>query len=154
MRSFLRVDDREARYPIDVDPLLWVWRTSSQASDGQPGDDYGASVDMSGDTIIVGAIRDSDIASNSGSAYFYERTERPGQRRRRSTHQTPPQVTSSGRMWPWTATSQLLASTPPLARAQRMSSPEAVAYGAKTPSSNREVPTLDSASTSVVRRSS
>ena len=45
------------------------------ASDGAAGDQFGDSVAISGDTAIVGAIRDDDNGSESGSAYVYQRDE-------------------------------------------------------------------------------
>lgn len=41
------------------------------ASDGQPGDDFGMSVGISGQTAIVGAKRDEFSQDNVGSAYLY-----------------------------------------------------------------------------------
>jgi len=43
--------------------------------DGTEGDEFGASVSVSGDTIIVGAHRDDDVGSNSGSAYMFSRNQ-------------------------------------------------------------------------------
>jgi hypothetical protein len=45
------------------------------ASDGAEGDDYGNSVYISGDTVVVGAKLDDDEGFNSGSAYIYQRNE-------------------------------------------------------------------------------
>lgn len=44
------------------------------ASDGATGDDFGYSVDVSGDgnTMVVGAYLDDNAGSNSGSAYVFE----------------------------------------------------------------------------------
>ena len=41
------------------------------ASDGATFDDFGWSVSVSGDTIVVGAIDDDDNGNNSGSAYVF-----------------------------------------------------------------------------------
>ncbi len=35
------------------------------------GDLFGYSVSISGDTVVVGAYRDDDVASSSGSAHVY-----------------------------------------------------------------------------------
>ena len=43
------------------------------ANDGMESDEYGFSVSMSGDIALVGAYRDDDNGSSSGSAYLYER---------------------------------------------------------------------------------
>jgi FG-GAP repeat len=45
------------------------------ASDGAAGDDFGASVSISADTVIVGAYGDNDNGSYSGSAYIFSRDE-------------------------------------------------------------------------------
>jgi len=44
------------------------------AADAAAGDQFGASVSVSGDTVIVGAIADDDTAGDSGSAYVYFRS--------------------------------------------------------------------------------
>ncbi len=41
------------------------------ASDGQQGDNFGQSVALSGDTAIIGARRDDDKGTDSGSAYVF-----------------------------------------------------------------------------------
>ncbi len=43
------------------------------ASDGASGDSFGISVAISGDTVVVGAIRDDDNGFWSGSTYIFER---------------------------------------------------------------------------------
>lgn len=43
------------------------------ASDGEEGDLFGYSVSISGDTVIVGALGDSDNGNTSGSAYVFVR---------------------------------------------------------------------------------
>ena len=66
----LRVDDTGARYPVTVDPFVQQGKLS--ASDGAAQDDFGRSVAISGDTIVVGAYRD-DVGSNAdqGSVYVF-----------------------------------------------------------------------------------
>ena len=44
------------------------------AEDGEAGDQFGLSVAISGTTAIVGAHRDDDNGSNSGSAYLFDTT--------------------------------------------------------------------------------
>jgi hypothetical protein len=44
------------------------------ASDGEPEDDFGDSVATSGDTAIIGAPGDDDLAAGSGAAYVFIRT--------------------------------------------------------------------------------
>jgi hypothetical protein len=43
------------------------------ASDGVSGDDFGSSVSISGDTVVVGAYLDDDNGQESGSAYIFGR---------------------------------------------------------------------------------
>ena len=52
----------------------WVQQARLQASDGDPGDRFGVGVDVSGDTLLVGAPTDSDAATQRGSAYIFTRT--------------------------------------------------------------------------------
>jgi len=49
----------------------WGQLTKLTASDGAAGDSFGCSVTMCGDTVVVGAYRDDDNGSESGSAYVY-----------------------------------------------------------------------------------
>ncbi len=50
---------------IDIDKLL--------AYDGSPGDGFGGSISISGDTAVIGAYHDDDNGLNSGSAYIFVR---------------------------------------------------------------------------------
>ena len=43
------------------------------ASDGAAGDEFGYSVSMSGDTVVVGAYTDEENGDRCGSAYVFER---------------------------------------------------------------------------------
>ena len=52
-RLVVRVDDRQARYPITVDPF--VQQAKLAASDKASGDKLGVYVATSGDTVVVGA---------------------------------------------------------------------------------------------------
>jgi hypothetical protein len=49
----LRVDDREAVYPLTVDPI--AQQAYLKASNTDAGDEFGLSVAISGDTVVVGA---------------------------------------------------------------------------------------------------
>ncbi len=53
----------------------WGQVTKLTASDGAAGDEFGASVAISGDTVLVGAPRDDDNGGSSGSAYIFERDQ-------------------------------------------------------------------------------
>ncbi len=68
----LRVDDHAARYPVVIDPFFQQAKLT--ASDGAERDDFGRSVAVSGDTIVVGAnLDDSGFSSfgDEGSAYVF-----------------------------------------------------------------------------------
>ena len=74
-RLRIRVDDRQARYPILIDPFIEAAKLT--ASDGLAADRFGAAVAVSGTTIVVGANFDDVGANNSqGSAYVF--VEPPG----------------------------------------------------------------------------
>ncbi len=51
----------------------WGLITKLNPADGDPGDEFGTSVSISGDTAIVGAPRDDDVVYTSGSAYIFQR---------------------------------------------------------------------------------
>ncbi len=52
----------------------WSQQAKLVAVGGQAWDEFGFSVDIEGDTVVVGSIGDNDNGSNSGSAYVYTRT--------------------------------------------------------------------------------
>jgi hypothetical protein len=52
----------------------WTQEAKLTASDGYGGDDFGVSVSISGDYVLVGAQYNDAIASNSGAAYIFKRT--------------------------------------------------------------------------------
>ena len=57
-------------------PASGVWATTNEtakltASDGATGDQFGRSVAVEGDTVVVGAHRDDNSGSESGSAYVF-----------------------------------------------------------------------------------
>jgi len=52
----------------------WTQQTKLLASDGAAGDRFAVSVDLSGDTALIGSWMDDDSGSNSGSAYVFTRT--------------------------------------------------------------------------------
>ena len=52
----------------------WVEEAKLLASDGSATDEFGISVSIDGDYVIVGAFHDDDNGSNSGSAYVFKRT--------------------------------------------------------------------------------
>ena len=53
----------------------WSQQTKLTASDGAARDQFGGSVAIAGDTIVVGAHQDDENGNRSGSAYVFTRTE-------------------------------------------------------------------------------
>ena len=53
---------------------IWTERQKLTSSDGAESDRFGNSVSLSGDTLVVGAYRDDDVTTNSGSAYVFTRS--------------------------------------------------------------------------------
>ncbi len=58
-------------YVYDWDGAQWN-ETKITASDGTASDNFGRSVSVSGDRIVVGANHDDDNGNSSGSAYIYD----------------------------------------------------------------------------------
>ena len=54
---------------------VWSEQAKLTASDGVADDLFGHSVSIDGDTAVIGAFRDDDNGSNSGSAYVYVRSD-------------------------------------------------------------------------------
>src|SRR5262245_14751008 len=69
----LRVVDAEAAYPIVIDSLLITDQGKLLPSDGLPGDRFGISLAVDGDTAIVGADA-TGTGTSSGAAYVFVRT--------------------------------------------------------------------------------
>lgn len=53
---------------------VWHQQAKLTAIDGAANDTFGGNVALSGDTAVIGAIRDDDKGDNSGSAYVFTRT--------------------------------------------------------------------------------
>lgn len=75
----LRIDDSAARYPVQVDPLIWAQLGAAYKSPAPGGGDFlGASIAISGDHAIIGAPFDDEggsgpgTPSNSGAAYVFQ----------------------------------------------------------------------------------
>ncbi len=63
-----------AVYAYELVDASYVQRTKLIASDGASGDSFGAAIDISGDTAIIGAWKDNLAAgSGAGSAYVFDR---------------------------------------------------------------------------------
>ncbi len=71
---WLELDDRDAVFPITIDPLFTL-QQKLEPSDAAEGDEFGVSVAISGETVVVGASRDDGAAGgNQGSAYVFVRS--------------------------------------------------------------------------------
>ena len=79
----LRVDDRDARYPLRIDPLVWSEQQQLIADGDVPdagppeqhmGELFGWSVAVRGTVAIVGAPAAQQVIPDYGSAYLFERT--------------------------------------------------------------------------------
>ena len=70
-------EESGAAYIFIRNGATWIEETKLFASDGQNYDDFGWSVDLSsrGEAVIIGARRDDDFGSNSGSGYVFVRNE-------------------------------------------------------------------------------
>ena len=61
-----------AAYIYQYNGSTWVKKTKLQASDKEKDDQFGRSVGISGDTVIVGAYGEDDLGNGAGSAYIYQ----------------------------------------------------------------------------------
>jgi FG-GAP repeat len=73
-RLLLHVDDADAVYPLQIDPLITVQQAKLVASDGEAFDRFGISVALSGNTAVIGADRDDDKGTDAGAAYVFVRS--------------------------------------------------------------------------------
>ena len=63
---------RGSAYVFEWNGSSWVQSAKLTASDGASGDQFGVSVALSEARAIVGAFRDDDLGTNSGSAYMFD----------------------------------------------------------------------------------
>ncbi|MFT5758436.1 MAG: hypothetical protein ACI9LM_003178 [Alteromonadaceae bacterium] len=77
----LRVDDEKgkdvgAAYVFIRSNNTWIQQAKLMAADGEAEDTFGGKVVLSGDTAVVGVMRDDDnvTGKDSGSAYIFKRT--------------------------------------------------------------------------------
>jgi hypothetical protein len=72
----VRGDDVGAAYVFTRSKDVWVQQAKLTAADGETGDTFGGKVALSGDTAVIGVIRDDDEVKgkDSGSAYVFTRT--------------------------------------------------------------------------------
>ena len=62
-----------AQIPEGAPPQLWQEIQKLVALDAADADQFGRSVSISGDTLVVGADGDDDVGAAAGSAYIFER---------------------------------------------------------------------------------
>ena len=67
--------DSGAAYVFTKTSGGWVQKAKLTPSDGAAGDEFGHSVAVHGNTIVVGARQDDDGGSNSGAAYVFTRPD-------------------------------------------------------------------------------
>ena len=68
----LRIDDRGARYPLQIDPLIWAQVNGAvKTSDPDNGDNFGFSISSAGDTAVVGAPLDDAGGTDAGAIYVF-----------------------------------------------------------------------------------
>ena len=81
----LLVDERGARYPITIDPIAQQAYLKASNNGGPSSDNFGFSVAVSGDTVVVGANREDsgttgvnstpdESAADAGAAYVFVRS--------------------------------------------------------------------------------
>ena len=63
-----------AAYVFTRSGAVWSQQQKLLASDAAGGDNFGFSVAISGDTVVVGAFADSGAFTNQGAAYVFERS--------------------------------------------------------------------------------
>jgi len=69
----LWVEIREAEFPVVIDPLITTQVAKLTASDAAASNEFGYSVSISGDTVVVGSLRDGQLSVGTGAAYVFER---------------------------------------------------------------------------------
>ena len=73
-RIVLSVDTRGAAFPVVIDPTF-TQQAKLLAADKENNDEFGASVAVSGDTAVVGAVGEDDGGqTTNGAAYVFTRT--------------------------------------------------------------------------------
>jgi MYXO-CTERM domain-containing protein len=65
--------DSGSAYVFTRAGVTWTQQAKLLASDGLPGDNFGRSVAVVGDTVLVGAYNDDDNGLSSGSAFVFTR---------------------------------------------------------------------------------
>lgn len=65
--------DSGSAYAFRLDGAEWVLEGEISPADGEPSDQFGFSLALDGDMLVVGAHGDDDRGSSSGSAYVFRR---------------------------------------------------------------------------------
>lgn len=66
----IAVDVRGARFPVSIDPILWVYEDDLRAADVDGADAFGQALAVSGDVAVVGA---PDMDGGRGAAFVFTR---------------------------------------------------------------------------------
>ncbi|MEA2079501.1 MAG: FG-GAP repeat protein [Pseudomonadota bacterium] len=66
----LGFDQLLADAPLHLAPHQLL-RVELLAADGAAGDNFGTAVSLSGDRVVVGALRSDDLGTDSGAAYVF-----------------------------------------------------------------------------------
>jgi uncharacterized repeat protein (TIGR01451 family) len=77
--------DRGSAYVFVRSAGVWSPQQKLMASDGAAGDEFGFSVAVSGDTVVVGAYLDDGTGADQGSAYVFVRAGRDWSEQRKLT---------------------------------------------------------------------
>lgn len=67
-------EDAGSAYVFARSGKTWHQEAKLTAIDGAPNDTFGGNVAVSGDTIVIGSMRDDDRGENSGSAHIFMRS--------------------------------------------------------------------------------
>lgn len=73
----IHFDDKGAKYPIDIDPLIAVLEAKIPTPGNTPNDQFGYGLAFSGNTALVSAPKSDEMGTDSGSAYVFVR-QSPG----------------------------------------------------------------------------
>jgi hypothetical protein len=68
------LNGRGAAYVFDKTGGVWNETSTLTASDGDPLDEFGSSVALDGNTVVIGAPFDDELGSQAGAAYLFKRT--------------------------------------------------------------------------------
>ena len=64
--------DSGSAYLYHFNGKQWIQEAKYLASDGEGYNEFGCSVSISGDNVLIGAYKDDELGSDSGSAYVFE----------------------------------------------------------------------------------